>query len=108
MSLSSQVAALASRIASEFNALRSEVSSNSGATMDSGTSFPENPSIGEMFLVTTERKAYVFTGVSWSLMSQEQELVDGLGAEQEVLFSVMDGFTSVTESSTQVVDGQSA
>jgi len=87
MSLSSQVAALASRIASEFNALRSEISTGQASSVDAGLVLPSSPFTGQTFLITDEENVYIYTGSRWMLMTQFGTLIDGGSAATDPLVS---------------------
>lgn len=80
MSLASQIAALAGRIANEFNAVRSEIASLPAGSMATGTSFPESAQMGEMFFMSDTKVAYVYSGELWIAMTPVT-VIDGGDAE---------------------------
>jgi hypothetical protein len=69
MSLVSQITALASRIASEFNAVRSEIAALPAGNFETGTSFPNSPSVGQTFFATDVKTAYIYSGTDWLPMT---------------------------------------
>jgi hypothetical protein len=48
---------------------------NSPVLVDNGTAFPESPAIGKMFLRTDQTAAYIYTGTSWLLLTNNS--IDG-------------------------------
>jgi hypothetical protein len=69
MSLVSQITALATRIASEFIAVRSEIAALPAGNFETGTSFPENASVGQTFFATNVKTAYIYDGENWLPMT---------------------------------------
>lgn len=93
MSLVTQIAQLASRIADEFNAVRSEISSLPSGDVEYGTSFPSSPRKGQMFFMDDEQIAYIYGGANWIPMMPILE-VDGGTADQDSGTILMDGGTA--------------
>lgn len=66
MSLQSQIEALATRIATEFNAVRSEISSGgSGGGVTASATPPTSPSVGDGWLRTTDYREFVYLENTW-------------------------------------------
>lgn len=107
MSLVTQIAALASRIADEFNAVRSEISSLPSGDVEYGTSFPSSPRKGQMFFMDDEQVAYIYGGANWIPMMPVLT-VDGGTAAQDEYTAVMDGGSSELESPYVVADAGDA
>lgn len=105
MSLVSQVTALASRIASEFNTVRSEISSLETGNFPTGETFPFSPSTGQTFFETTQKVAYVYSGEFWIPLNAAYVL-DGGDVDAEASNSI-DGGYSDTETSN-LLDGGDA
>lgn len=89
MSLVSQITALASRIASEFNAVRSEIAALPAGNFQTGTTFPSSPSIGQTFFMSDEKVAYIYGGENWIPMTPVP-VVDG-GDSSGTSFAEIDG-----------------
>jgi hypothetical protein len=107
MSLVSQIASLAARIADEFNAVRSEISALPAGTFETGTSFPASPAVGQTFFMTDEKVAYIYSGDSWLPMTFVGT-IDGLTAQQQETFVLIDGKGAELSSPNQVTDGGDA
>lgn len=107
MSLVTQIAALASRIASEFNAVRSEIASLPAGSMTTGTSFPESAQMGEMFFMSDEKVAYVYSGESWLAMTLKLTQ-DGQNAVQDATFVLVDGGESTLSHPNDTIDSGDA
>lgn len=69
MSLVSQVTALASRIATEFNAVRSEIAAIPAGSFAVGTTFPTSPQVGQTFFMSDDKVAYIYSGEAWLPMT---------------------------------------
>lgn len=93
MSLVTQIAQLASRIADEFNAVRSEISSLPSGDVEYGTSFPSSPRKGQMFFMDDEQIAYIYGGANWIPMMPILG-VDGGTADQDSGTILMNGGTA--------------
>lgn len=104
MSLVSQIATLATRIAQEFNAVRSEMSSLSAGAFETGTSFPDSPEAGQTFFETGEKVAYIYSGESWLPMTLKVSY-DGLSATANATSIALDGKTAVDEPNGTVEAG---
>jgi len=81
MSSATQIATLASRIASEFNQLRSEIASLPAGGMETGTSFPSNPDMGQMFFMSDDKVAYVYDGTNWLAMTPTSSFEGGSASQ---------------------------
>lgn len=90
MSLATQIASLASRIATEFNTLRSEIASLPAGGMETGTSFPSNPDMGQMFFMSDDKVAYVYDGTNWLAMTLVSSYEGGPSA-QDAQTSLLEG-----------------
>lgn len=80
MSLVSRITALATRIAQEFNSVRSEIAALPAGNFETGVSFPSNPSVGQTFFMSDTQVAYIFGGEQWIAMTPVL-LIDGGDAE---------------------------
>jgi len=89
MSLVSQITALASRIASEFNAVRSEIAALPAGNFETGTSFPGNPSVGQTFFMSDQKVAYIYSGENWIAMTPVG-VIDG-GDANAIAQALIDG-----------------
>lgn len=107
MSLVTQIAALASRIASEFVAVRSEISSLPSGDVEFGTSFPSSPRKGQMFFMDDEQVAYIYGGTNWIPM-MTVFTVDGGPASQDEDTVLMDGGDSELSSPYAISDAGDA
>jgi hypothetical protein len=107
MSLVSQIASLAARIADEFNAVRSEISALPAGTFETGTSFPASPSVGQTFFMTDEKVAYIYSGESWLPMTFAG-VFDGLTSQAQETFVLLDGNSATPSAPTEFVDGGDA
>jgi len=107
MSLVSQITALAARIAEEFNSVRSEISALPAGTFETGTGFPASPAVGQTFFMTDEKVAYIYSGDSWLPMTFVGT-IDGLSAEQQETFVLIDGKGAELSSPSQVTEGGDA
>lgn len=107
MSLVTQIAALASRIADEFNAVRSEISSLPSGDVEYGTSFPSSPRKGQMFFMDDEQIAYIYGGANWIPMMPVLT-ADGGAATQDSQTVLMDGGTAELTSPYVLTDSGNA
>lgn len=107
MSLTSQITALASRIASEFNAVRSEIASMPSGDVEYGTSFPSSPQKGQMFFMDDEQVAYIYGGANWIPM-MPVGTIDGGNSEQDLQTVLIDGGNSELSSPYSVSDAGNA
>lgn len=107
MSLVTQISALATRIAQEFNSVRSEIAGISAGGFETGTSFPSNPSVGQTFFMTDEKVAYIYSGDSWLPMTLKLTY-DGMTATQESGNDLIDGGDSTLDQAHQEFDLGSA
>lgn len=103
MSLVTQIAALASRIADEFNAVRSEISSLPSGDVEYGTSFPSSPRKGQMFFMDDEQVAYIYGGANWIPMTTKLTF-DGMSAIQSEGFDLLDGASATLERAHDELD----
>lgn len=90
MSLVTQIAALASRIATEFNAVRSEIAALPAGNFQTGTSFPTSPAVGQTFFMTDDKVAYIYSGEGWLAMTPIL-VADGGDAEGEAVALIEGG-----------------
>lgn len=104
MSLATQIASLASRIASEFNQLRSEIASLPAGGMETGTSFPSNPDTGQMFFMSDDKVAYVYDGANWLAMTLVSSF-EGGESDQDGETSLLEGGDSNGPHSSSVDSG---
>ena len=89
MSLVTQITALASRIATEFNAVRSEIASLPSGDVEYGNSFPSSPRKGQMFFMDDDQVAYIYGGTNWIPMTPVTS-IDGGFADLDAA-AVVDG-----------------
>jgi hypothetical protein len=89
MSLASQITALASRIAVEFNSVRSEISSLPSGDVEYGEAFPPSPRKGQMFFMDDEQIAYIYGGANWIPMTPVTS-IDGGFADLDAA-AIVDG-----------------
>lgn len=90
MSLVTQIAALASRIATEFNAVRSEIAALPAGSFETGTSFPTSPTMGQTFFMSDDKVAYIYSGEGWLAMTPIL-VADGGNAEGEAVALIEGG-----------------
>lgn len=107
MSLVSQITALATRIAQEFVAVRSEISSLPAGRLETGNSFPTSPEMGQTFFVADEKVAYVYSGESWLPMTLKL-VQDGGSAEYDQTFVLADGGDATMDPANDVIDSGDA
>lgn len=107
MSLVSQITALASRIATEFNAVRSEISSLPAGRFETGTSFPSSPQMGQTFFMSDEKVAYIYSGESWLPMTAKP-VQDGGSAQYPPTFVLVEGGSATLESPNETLDSGDA
>jgi len=107
MSLVSQITALASRIASEFNAVRSEIAALPAGNFQTGTSFPSTPAMGQTFFMSDEKVAYIYSGEAWLPMTAKP-IHDGLSAQSAGTFVLVDGGNAVLESPYETLESGDA
>lgn len=89
MSLVTQIAALATRVAQEFNSVRSEIAGIPSGTFPTGDSFPVAPALGQTFFETTEKVAYIYGGEFWIPLNAAY-VTDGGDAEAQAVH-IVDG-----------------
>jgi hypothetical protein len=89
MSLVTQIAALATRVAEEFNSVRSQIAGIPAGTFPAGDSFPVAPTLGQTFFETTEKVAYIYGGEFWIPLNVGY-VTDGGDAEAQAVH-IVDG-----------------
>lgn len=92
------------------NSVQTTAYTGQGATLTVGTTFPESPSNGQLFLYTVTERIYYYLNSTWTPIASyldAQNPIDGNGIVYPDLYALLDGGSPSTTYSL-VIDGGSA